>query len=91
MNFESQTIVNKDGTTETISVSRPWIYNHETSRSALARMLIMDELPFIFIEREGFRLFCKSMHPEFSIPSCFTMARDCYTIFIEEEKAKGLF
>ncbi|WOH15062.1 hypothetical protein DCAR_0934596 [Daucus carota subsp. sativus] len=32
-------------------------------------MLIMDELPFMFVEREGFRLFCKAMHPEFLIPS----------------------
>ena len=86
LNFESQTIVNKDGTTETINVSKPWIFNQEVSRSALAKMLIMDELPFMFVEREGFRLFCKAMHPEFLIPSRFTAARDCYTIFIEEKR-----
>ncbi|KAK1401645.1 BED-type domain-containing protein [Heracleum sosnowskyi] len=53
LNFESQTIVNKDGTTETINVSKPWIFSQEASRSALAKMLIMDELPFMFVEREG--------------------------------------
>lgn len=40
----------------------------------------------MFVERDGFHLFCKSMHPEFLIHSRFIAARDCYTIFIEEKK-----
>lgn len=82
LNLESQTIVNKDGSTETIIVLKPWMFDQEVARNALAKMLIMDELPFMFVEREGFRLFCKSMHPQFSIPSRFTAARDCYIIFL---------
>lgn len=49
-------------------------------------MLILDELPFKFVEREGFCFFCKAMNPHFIIPSRFTAARDCYTLFIEERK-----
>ncbi|KAL2937929.1 Zinc finger BED domain-containing protein RICESLEEPER 4 [Bienertia sinuspersici] len=69
MNLESQIVVNKEGTIETIKVSKPWIFNQEVARNAHSRMLIVDEPPFMFVKREGFRSFCKSMHLEFFIPS----------------------
>ncbi|XP_042396475.1 zinc finger BED domain-containing protein RICESLEEPER 2-like [Zingiber officinale] len=34
-----------------------WKFDQDASRKALARMIIMDELPFKFVEREGFKTF----------------------------------
>lgn len=53
---------------------------------ALARMVIVGELPFIYVKREGFRDFCKTMHPDFVVPSRYTIMRDCYALFIDERK-----
>ncbi|KAK8714099.1 hypothetical protein V6N13_149300 [Hibiscus sabdariffa] len=55
-------------------------------RKALARMVIVDELPFSFVEREGFRHFCKIAVPSFLPPSRATITRDCYALFIEKRK-----
>lgn len=42
-----------------------WSFNQEAARIAFAKMLIMDELPFKFIEREGFRQFMNIVQPNF--------------------------
>ncbi|KAK8669740.1 hypothetical protein V6N13_107164 [Hibiscus sabdariffa] len=55
-------------------------------RKALARMVIVDELPLSFVEREGFRHFCKIAVPSFVPPSRATITRDCYALFIEKRK-----
>lgn len=49
-------------------------------------MLIVDELPFSFVEQEGFRAFCKVINPHFILPSRWTATRDCYNYFIEERR-----
>ena len=33
----------------------PWKFNQEEYRKALCRMVIIDELPFGFVEKEGFK------------------------------------
>ncbi|KAL4313239.1 hypothetical protein GQ457_01G027380 [Hibiscus cannabinus] len=56
------------------------------------KMLIVDELPFVFVEHEGFRYFCKQLCPKSVPPSRKTVTRDCYSIFIEERsKLKDIF
>ncbi|KAL4309888.1 hypothetical protein GQ457_01G012950 [Hibiscus cannabinus] len=77
---------NADGTIETVSVSKLWRFDQEKIREALARMVIVDELPFSFVEREGFRMFCKVAIPDFNPPSRATITRDCYALFIEKRK-----
>ncbi|GMI77349.1 DAYSLEEPER [Hibiscus trionum] len=47
-------------------------------------MLVVDELPFAFVEREGFIEFCQTINPLFSVPSRTTATRDCYALFIEQ-------
>uniref|UniRef100_A0A803MMN0 Uncharacterized protein n=1 Tax=Chenopodium quinoa TaxID=63459 RepID=A0A803MMN0_CHEQI len=61
-------------------------FNHDEIRKALAKMLIVDEFPFAFVEREGFRQFCKVVVPEFVPPSRATITRDCYGLFIDQRK-----
>uniref|UniRef100_A0A803N8S2 BED-type domain-containing protein n=2 Tax=Chenopodium quinoa TaxID=63459 RepID=A0A803N8S2_CHEQI len=86
LDFESRTQINTDGTVQTVSVPKLWRYNYDEIRKALAKMLIVDELPFAFVERECFRQFCKVACSEFVTPSCATITRDCYGLFIEKRE-----
>uniref|UniRef100_A0A803LAE6 BED-type domain-containing protein n=1 Tax=Chenopodium quinoa TaxID=63459 RepID=A0A803LAE6_CHEQI len=63
-----------------------WKFRQEEGRKAFAKMIIMDELPFRFADREGFRYFMSVVQPNFIIPSRFTVARDCYRLFLDEKK-----
>jgi len=67
-------------------------FDVEACRKALARMIIVDELPFKFVEGEGFRYFMSVVQPRFSIPSRISAARDCWDIFTDEKhKLKSIF
>ena len=49
-------------------------------------MLIVDEFPFIHVEREGFHDCCKALNPRFVPPSRPAITRDCYLLYIDERK-----
>ncbi|KAG7948001.1 hypothetical protein I3843_14G123500 [Carya illinoinensis] len=67
-------------------------YNEKKIRAALARMVIVDELPFRCVEGEGFREFVKALDPRFPIPSRFTVMRDCMRVFLrEKDSLKKMF
>ncbi|XP_060191200.1 zinc finger BED domain-containing protein RICESLEEPER 3-like [Lycium barbarum] len=63
-----------------------WTFNQEVSRRALVEMLILDKLPFRFVEKEGFKKFMKKTQPLFRVPSRRTVTRDCYVVFGEERQ-----
>ena len=86
LDFQSKTSTSEDGITETLSELSCWEFNQELCRKALARMLIVDEIPFSYVEREGFRYFCKVLNPKFLLPSRPTVTRDCYLLYIDERK-----
>lgn len=65
----------------------PWQYNEKEVREAFARMIVADELPFIFAEKEGFRHFLSKACPRFVVPSRTTMYRDIIALY-EAEKTK---
>lgn len=68
-----------------------WKFDQDACRKVLARMIIMDELPFKFVEGDGFKLFMAIACPKFRIPSRWTVARDCVELYrIERENLKGL-
>lgn len=70
----------------------PWKFDQEECRKALCRMIIIDELPFRFVEKEGFKQFMKVAQPCFRIPSRTTVTRDCFDLFDEEKhKLMNLF
>ena len=46
-------------------------------------MIILDELPFSFVEKEGFKKFMRKVQPLFHIPSRRTITRDCYEVYGE--------
>jgi len=61
-------------------------FNASKIRATLSRMIIVDEFPFRFKD------FMKTIEPRFSIPSRFTMMRDCFKFFMfEKEKLRGMF
>ena len=59
-------------------------YSEERIRLALARMIIIDELPFKFVEWQGFQEFMKIVEPWFPIPHRTTIARACVKIYSSE-------
>ena len=63
----------------------PWKFDQEECRKVLNRMVISDELPFRFVEKEGFKQFMKVAQPCFHIPSRTTVTRDCFNLFDEEK------
>jgi hypothetical protein len=67
-------------------------FNASKIMAGLSRMIIVDELPFRFVEGEGFKDFMKTVEPRFSFPSRFTMMRDCFKFFMsEKEKLRAMF
>ncbi|CAA0806372.1 Zinc finger BED domain-containing protein DAYSLEEPER [Striga hermonthica] len=62
-----------------------WKFDQEAIRSELARMVIVDELPFRFVEGDGFKNFMSVTQPRFKIPSRWTVSRDCYQLYLDEK------
>ncbi|KAL1179479.1 hypothetical protein V6Z11_A03G162800 [Gossypium hirsutum] len=48
-------------------------------------MIVIDELPFKFVESEGFTKFMFVACPRFHIPSRTTMTRDAYQLYLDEK------
>ncbi|KAF7139508.1 hypothetical protein RHSIM_Rhsim07G0239000 [Rhododendron simsii] len=68
------------------------VFSFDDCKRALAEMVIIDELPFRFVEGIGFRKFCKVMQPKFSpVPSRQTITREVGAIHnFERGKLKKL-
>ena len=49
-------------------------------------MIIVDELPFSFAEKEGFKIFMNAAQPRFKLLSCTTTTKDCVQLYAEERK-----
>ena len=47
-------------------------------------MIIVEELPFSFVEKEGFKNFMRVTMPQFHISSRKTVTRDRYELYLEE-------
>jgi len=48
-------------------------------------MIILDELPFNFIENQGFKSLYQVMQPRFDVPSYLVIWRDCLKIYVDEK------
>jgi hypothetical protein len=67
-------------------------FDAEACRKALARMIVVDELPFKFVEGEGFLYFMSVVQPKLTIPKRMTVARDCWDLYTSEKlKLKSVF
>ena len=54
-------------------------------------MIVIDELPFKFVEGEGFKNFVSAVCPKFSIPSRWTVSRDCFGSYVDERIKMKIF
>jgi len=61
-------------------------FNREQILITLAKMIIIDEFAFKFVENEGFRKFMEDTQPKFKIPSRVTIARYCMNVFNDEKE-----
>nr|XP_027186640.1 zinc finger BED domain-containing protein RICESLEEPER 2-like [Cicer arietinum]XP_027186641.1 zinc finger BED domain-containing protein RICESLEEPER 2-like [Cicer arietinum] len=67
-------------------------FNLQTCRRAVSVFVVLDEQPFKAIEGEGFKYLCKTLQPQFTIPSRRTIARDCFQLYLDEKlKLKAFF
>ena len=62
-----------------------WKFDPDGIRKALASMVIVDELPYKFVEGVGFKNFMLHAQPKFKIPSRWTIARDCFSFYIDKK------
>ncbi|XP_060676328.1 uncharacterized protein LOC132805410 [Ziziphus jujuba] len=60
-------------------------FNKEACGLACAKMIILDELPFSFVESRDFRMFCKVACPKFDPLSQRTIVRDIYALYLDEK------
>ncbi|KAF1881647.1 hypothetical protein Lal_00039865 [Lupinus albus] len=61
-------------------------YNLDDCRRVVIEFVICDEMPFKVVEGRGFRRMMNRLEPRFIVPSRFTVARDCYQLFLDEKK-----
>ncbi|KAG6641860.1 hypothetical protein CIPAW_09G102700 [Carya illinoinensis] len=70
------------GSGELVSIA----FSVEACRQSLAEMIILDELPFRFVEGEGFKKFMLIVCPKWvTIPSRVTVAKDCFSVYMREK------
>ena len=62
-------------------------FSVERLRMTLARMIIVDELPFRFVKHGGFIDFMAEVEPRFEVPSWVTVTRDCLRFYIKENES----
>ncbi|KAL4025770.1 hypothetical protein IC575_014175 [Cucumis melo] len=64
-------------------------FSLEGCREALVEMIIVDELPFKFVDDKGFKKFVDKLtcgnHNRFVVPSRFTVARDVFKLYVNEK------
>ncbi|KAL5824836.1 hypothetical protein ACOSQ3_020899 [Xanthoceras sorbifolium] len=60
-------------------------FNKDETRKALEKMLIVDELPFRFVEKLSFQEFCCAGMLLFDIPSRRTIVRDIMQLYVDEK------
>nr|KJB25738.1 hypothetical protein B456_004G207100 [Gossypium raimondii] len=61
-----------------------WRFDQEACRKRLTQMIVIDELPFKFVESEGFKKFMFVACPRFHIPLRTTMTKDVYQLYLDE-------
>ncbi|CAN1198778.1 Putative AC transposase [Linum perenne] len=79
---QSTLIFQPSGQSDGSSIAPCWVFNQAAIRMALAEMIIIDELPFMFVDHEGFIRFIRVCCPRFDIPCRVTIREDCFRLFI---------
>ncbi|KAI5396728.1 hypothetical protein KIW84_062815 [Lathyrus oleraceus] len=65
-------------------------FNLVACRKAISLFVILDEHAFRVVKGEDFKLLCKQLQPQLTIPSRRIVARDCFQLFVDEKaRLKG--
>ncbi|KAF7123666.1 hypothetical protein RHSIM_Rhsim12G0090800 [Rhododendron simsii] len=76
----------KEHNGETSASLVPVAFSADACKRALARMIIIDELPFSFVEGEGFKDFISVVQPMWNPPRRLAMAKQIMVMYEEEKK-----
>ncbi|KAK2646020.1 hypothetical protein Ddye_021215 [Dipteronia dyeriana] len=60
-------------------------FSKDACKKALSKMIVLDEMPFSFVERERFRHFCSIACPKFDPPSQTTIVIDINQLYLDEK------
>ncbi|XP_025681395.1 zinc finger BED domain-containing protein RICESLEEPER 1-like [Arachis hypogaea] len=61
-------------------------YNLEDCKKSVAEFVVLDEMPFKVVEGIGFRKMLNHFEPRFTVPSRWTVSRDCFQLYLDEKK-----
>jgi len=77
-------VFEKDQNNEGEARLKSWVLNPHETRASIVKMIIIDELPFRFVENVGFRLMMSVSCPALNMPSRTTITRDIYQLYVDE-------
>jgi len=77
-------VFEKDQNNEGEARLKTWVLNPHEVRESIAKTIIIDELPFRFVENTGFRLMMPVCCPSHNMPSRITIISDIYHIYVDE-------
>jgi hypothetical protein len=61
-------------------------------RNALTEVVTEDELPFLFVDENGFKKFIRVVKPRFNLLSRYTMMKDCVKMYLKTKSdLKNMF
>ena len=80
---ESQTEIIFEG--GDVNKMMAWKFDQKKSKRALAHMIVVDELPFSFVENSGFRHYQKINQPLFDVPCRGAITQECLKMYREEK------
>ncbi|KAG6398203.1 hypothetical protein SASPL_139658 [Salvia splendens] len=63
----------------------------KSCRMALARMIILEELPFSSIPKQGFQILMRGINPHFKIPTIREPGSDCVKVFLQQKEQMRKF
>ncbi|KAL0855734.1 hypothetical protein Bca101_060887 [Brassica carinata] len=74
-----------DNSGKVVGTTKP--FDQVPCKKATVKMIVMNKLPFSFVENDGFRHFCEVAVPWFNIPSRRTITRDTVALYKAKKTA----
>jgi len=81
---QTQLIFEKNPNNEEEARLKSRVLNPHEARASIAKMIIMDELPFRFVENANFRQMMPVCCPTVNMSSRITIAKDIYQLYVDE-------
>jgi hypothetical protein len=60
-------------------------YCEKTIRETLCEMIIVEEFPFSFVEKNGVKKMFRVLKPRFTLPSRYIVMKDCVKLFMTKK------